>query len=136
MSEKITHKGKIIKKLAENKYVVEVSPLSACSSCSMSGSCCSGGDELSGKQFTVSSQKHFNDGENVQISLSKKSLSKSIFVAYFIPIVLVVSVALTMDKIFAKDIFTAISSVLTILLYFIVLRFLLKNNKNIEVHIE
>lgn len=136
MSEKIIHKGKIVKKISDTKYLVEISQLSACSSCSMSNSCCSAGDELSGKLFTVESSKTLSEGEKVEVSLSKKSLSKSILIAYFIPVVLVIVVALTVDKIFAKDILTAMSSVLTILVYFLIAKFLLKNTKSLDVKIE
>ena len=136
MSEKVTHKGKIIKKISDTKYLIEVSPISTCSSCSMSNSCCSGGNEISGKLFTVESSKNLLEGETVEVFLLKKSLSKSIFIAYFLPVVLVISVALSVDKIFSKDIITAISSILTIAVYFLIARFFLKNNKSINIKIE
>lgn len=136
MSEKIIHKGKIVKKISDTKYLVEISQLSACSSCSMSNSCCSAGDELSGKLFTVESSKTLSEGEKVEVSLSKKGLSKSILIAYFFPVLLVIAVAISVDKVFAQDILTAISSILTIAVYFFIAKFYLKNNKSINIKIE
>jgi positive regulator of sigma E activity len=134
MSKKITHRGKVVKKIDGNKYVVEVMPMSACSSCSMGGSC--HGGETSQKTFTITSDQDIDISSEVLISLSKKSLLFSVLTAYILPIILMLIIAVTVDKIFSKDIVTAIVSLVVLGIYFVILRIYLKSSGQLNITIE
>ncbi|MBZ4642978.1 MAG: sigma-E factor negative regulatory protein RseC [Deferribacteres bacterium] len=135
MSQKITHRGKVVKKVDKNKYLVEVLPMSACSSCSMSGGC-HGASESSQKTFTVVSDRDIQVSSEVIISLTKKNLLFSIFTAYILPVVLMLVIALITDKLIGRDIVTAILSLAVLGIYFIILKFFLKGNSKLNVSIE
>lgn len=134
MSKKITHRGKVVKKIDKNTYVVEVMPMSACSSCSMGGSC--HGNESTQKTFTITSDQDIDISSEVLISLSRKSLLFSVLTAYIIPIILMLAIAVSVDKIFSKDIITATVSLVVLGVYFIILRVYLKNSGQLNITID
>lgn len=134
MSKKITHRGKVVKKINKNTYVVEVMPMSACGSCTMGGSC--HGGETFQKTFTVTSNQDIDIKSEVLISISKKSLIFSVLTAYILPIILMLIIAVAVDKIFSKDIITAVVSIFVLVVYFVILRFYLKNTGQLNISID
>lgn len=134
MSKKITHRGKVVKKINKNTYVVEVMPMSACGSCTMGGSC--HGRETFQKTFTVTSDQDIDIKSEVLISISKKSLIFSVLTAYILPIILMLIIAVAVDKIFSKDIITAVVSIFVLVIYFVILRFYLKNTGQLNISID
>lgn len=121
MSKKITHIGKIVKKVDKDKYIVEVNPTSACSSCSQGSFCHAFGGDTN-KRFVVESNKEFDVNSQVVVSITQKSLFLSIFMAYILPILLLLVAALVTNFVFKKDLVTAIVSLVVLFLYFIGLK--------------
>ncbi len=135
MSNSYTHIVKVVEKQGKNFIKVEVVPMSACASCSIASSCC-GGDELSNKKyFVLYNSVNAEVGDEVVISISAKSLFKSVMVVYVIPIILLLVVAGISTAFFDKDIYTAVISLGFLVLYFIVIKILIGSGRNLDVKV-
>lgn len=133
MSKKVIHTGKILKKIDNNKYIIEVNPMSTCSSCSQNSFCHSFGDDKS-KKFVVEADSEFDVNREVVLSITQKSLFLSVFIVYILPVVLILIASLITNFIFESDVITAAVSILVLIIYFINLKIFRK--ENIKVNIE
>lgn len=135
MSSSYTHTAKVVEKQSKNFIKVELVPMSACTTCSIASSCC-GGDDLSNKKyFVLYNSINAEVGDEVVISISAGNLFKSVAVVYVIPIVLLLVVAGISTVVFGKDIYTAILSLVFLVLYFISLKILIGNRNSLDVKV-
>ncbi len=135
MSNSYTHIAKVVEKQGENFIKVEVVPKNACASCSIASSCC-GGDELSNKRhFVLYNSVNAGVGDEVVISVSARSLFKSVMVVYVIPIFLLLVVAGISTAIFDKDIYTAFTSLSFLVVYFAFLKIVIGSGRSLDVKV-
>ncbi|TYB83407.1 MAG: SoxR reducing system RseC family protein [Kosmotoga sp.] len=135
MSNSYSHIAKVVEKQGKNFIKVEVVPMNACASCSIANSCC-GGDELSNKKyFVLYNSVNAEMGDEVVISISAKSLFKSVMVVYVIPIILLLVVAGVSTAVFDKDIYTAIISLGFLVLYFVIIKILIGSGRSLDVKV-
>ena len=132
MSERFENTGKVIKVYEDGKVDILVYQLSACASCHAS---CSMAGEKSEKVFTVYSNLDLKEGDYVKVSIDNINVKKSAIITYFFPTVILVVFALILQSLGTKDIFIAVGSILIITIYFLLVKFLMRNKKtyiNIE----
>lgn len=135
MSKNYTHLAKVVEKQKGNFIKVEVVPMTACASCSIASSCC-GGDELSNKKyFVLYNSVNAEVGDEVLISVSAKNLFKSVMVVYVVPIILLLVVAGISTAVFDKDIYTAVTSLSFLVLYFIIIKIAIGSGKSLDVKV-
>jgi|GEM_PF-1258589 sigma-E factor negative regulatory protein RseC len=133
MSNSYTHTAKVVEKQGNNFIKVEIVPMNACASCSIASSCC-GGEELSNKKyFVLYNSVNAEVGDEVVISISAKSLFKSVMVVYVIPILLLLVVAGISTAVFDKDIYTAVISLVFLVLYFVIIKILIGRGRSLDV---
>ncbi|MGB9731507.1 MULTISPECIES: SoxR reducing system RseC family protein [Calditerrivibrio] len=132
MSERFENIGKVIKVYGGGKVDILVQQLSACASCHAS---CSMAGEKAEKIFTVNTNLDLKEGDTVKVSIDNSNVKKSAVISYLIPTVILVFLATILQYLGIKDIFIAFSSLGILVLYFLILKFILKN-KNVNIAVE
>jgi sigma-E factor negative regulatory protein RseC len=123
------HEAIVTKILPNNKMIVEVARTSACSSCSLKGGC-GVSSESPNNSYKVDNDINAKIGDSIIISIEQKTLYKSAFLVYILPIILMLLTSYIIQLIFKKDIYTAISSLITLSIYFIILKILMGKKKS------
>ncbi|MCA1980177.1 MAG: SoxR reducing system RseC family protein [Calditerrivibrio sp.] len=131
MSDRFENVGEVVK-LYSNGYVdLLVHQLSACSSCHAS---CSMAGDNSEKIFHLKADLTLNVGEKVRVIIDNTTVKRSAFLAYMLPVLLVVVIALILQSLNLSDISIAFSSLATLLIYFVVLKlYLRRSDSNIKI---
>ncbi|MGA1861949.1 SoxR reducing system RseC family protein [Deferribacter thermophilus] len=123
------HQGTIVK-IENNKMYIQFIKDAGCSSCEHRETC---GMTEEHNLFDFELKKGFNVGDNVIVTIEDKTLYKSAFLIYIIPIILILLTAIISNTIFTKlkmnEILTPIITLLVTAIYFIVLRIKYKNKK-------
>jgi len=83
-----------------------------------------------GKVFHLKSAIDLKVGDLVKVIIDNVEIRRSAFVAYIIPIVLVVCAALILEKLHVKDIKIGLTSILIIALYFLGLNLFMKKKES------
>jgi sigma-E factor negative regulatory protein RseC len=123
------HLAKVTKLLPDNKIEVEVNKISACSTCSLKGGCGVSSDS-SKNTYIIDNTVNANVGDELIIKIKQKALYKSVFIAYVLPIIIILITATIIDYLFKKEIYTAVFSLVTAGIYFLILKFILKNKQS------
>ena len=123
------HLAKVTKLFPDGKMLVEVAKVSACASCSLKGGCGASSDDSKNK-YVIENTIDAKVGDELIIKIEQKDLYKSVFFAYILPIIVILIFATIIDYLFKKDIYTAVFSLVTVGVYFIILKILLKNKKS------
>jgi len=127
MSERSESKGKVIKYMVTAMWiflyisllsVAHVTPIAVWH-----------GDQ-SEKVFHLKSAIDLKVGDLVKVIIDNVEIRRSAFVAYIIPIVLVVCAALILEKLHVKDIKIGLTSILIIALYFLGLNLFMKKKES------
>lgn len=126
MSERFENVGRVTKVHNDGRVDILVKQLSACASCKAS---CSMAGEKSEKIFTINTDIQIKEGDAVKVTIDNIDVKRSAFITYLIPTVLLVSFALILQYFGVKDIVIALSSIAILVIYFLVVRLLLKNKK-------
>jgi len=132
MSERFENIGKVIKVYGGGKVDILVQQLSVCASCHAS---CSMAGEKAEKIFTVNTNLDLKEGDSVKVSIDNLSVKKSAIISYLIPTAILVLFATILQYLGVKDILIAFSSLGVLVLYFLILKFILKN-KHINITVE
>ena len=121
----VEQKGIVIKK-QENKVVVKIEQKSTCSSCHARGACTS--LDKKDKEIEIKSKDtaNYNIGDEVIITISTKLGMKAVFIAFVLPLILIVLALFLSIKIFtlSQSLSALISLVVLSAYYF----FLYKQN--------
>jgi sigma-E factor negative regulatory protein RseC len=109
----------------DNTATVEVARSSACNACSEKTSCTMM-DHGSNIRLQFKNAGDVSTGDIVEIAIRKNSFYKSLFTIYIMPILLMLTTAITMDKAQDNQVLTAFSTLGSAGLYFLFIKFLHK----------
>lgn len=79
------------------------------------------------KKVTVHSDKKYNKGDTVSLIINEKYMLKLSLLLYGLPLVIMFAVSLIINTVFHKDTLTALSAVLSIIISWIILKYISKN---------
>lgn len=96
----VEQKGIVIKK-QENKVVVKIEQKSTCSSCHARGACTSLDKKDKEIEITTKDVENYNIGDEVIITISTKLGMKAVFIAFVLPLILIVLALFLSIKIFS-----------------------------------
>ena len=121
----VEQKGIVIKK-QENKVVVKIEQKSTCSSCHARGACTSLDKKDKEIEITTKDVENYNIGDEVIITISTKLGMKAVFIAFVLPLILIVIALFLSIKIFSlSQSLSALISLLVLSAYYF---FLYKQN--------
>lgn len=129
MSINYKHEAVVTKLLNNKQMIVDIARTSACESCSMSGGC-GVSSESPKNSFEVENTVNAKIGDSIIITMQQDKLYKSAAIVYILPLLAMLAVALIVETIFHKEIYTAVSSLGTLVMYFISLKLFMKNKKS------
>ena len=121
----VEQKGIVIKK-QENKVVVKIEQKSTCSSCHARGACTSLDKKDKEIEIKTKDTQNYNIGDEVIITISTKLGMKAVFIAFVLPLILIVVALFLSIKLFtlSQSLSALISLVVLSAYYF----FLYKQN--------
>lgn len=79
------------------------------------------------KKITVHSSKKYNIGDTVSLIIDEKYMLKLSLILYGLPLIIMFAVSLVIDTIFHKDTLTAISAALSLIISWLILKYISKN---------
>lgn len=121
----VEQKGIVIKK-QENKVVVKIEQKSTCSSCHARGACTSLDKKDKEIEITTKDVENYNIGDEVIITISTKLGMKAVFIAFVLPLILIVVALFLSIKLFTlSQSLSALISLLVLSAYYF---FLYKQN--------
>lgn len=121
----VEQKGIVIKK-QEDKVIVKIEQKSTCSSCHARGACTS--LDKKDKEIEIKTQdtQNYNIGDEVIITISTKLGMKAVFIAFVLPLILLVIALFLSIKLFSlTQSLSALVSLLVVAVYYF---FLYKQN--------
>jgi len=122
MSSLITHRG-VISEIDGDVAVLEVKRDAACSGCEQKGSCGMGSDDF---MYLKLKNMGYGKGDILEVEIGRKDFFRSILLVYILPVVVMVFAAVLVDQIAGKDIVTAVATLVSLVPYFIWLKFYMK----------
>ncbi len=117
--KEIIHEG-IIEKVGDHRVVVKFISNPACSDCHAKGFCSVPASDDKHLEV-ITSEKSFTTGENVRIILSHSHGFSAIFLAYLLPIILVISILFILYTLTNHEALSGISSLAVLFPYYLVL---------------
>lgn len=113
---------------------VEVCRPEACAACKAKSVCSEGGGQ--GKRMTLANDgQGYQRGEQITLVMRRSAGLKAVVIAYLVPVILVVAALLVFQTVQIKETVAAISTLVLLGLYFLVIR-LLRGRLNRELTIE
>jgi sigma-E factor negative regulatory protein RseC len=88
--EEVAHKGRI-KSVSDGKVTVEILSESACSACHAKGVCSMGESARKEVEVSVGNPESYNVDQEVEVLLSSTLGHKAVWIAYVIPLILLVA---------------------------------------------
>ena len=121
----VEQKGIVIKK-QEDKVIVKIEQKSTCSSCHARGACTSLDKKDKEIEITTKDTQNYNIGDEVIITISTKLGMKAVFIAFVLPLILLVIALFLSIKLFSlTQSLSALVSLLVVAAYYF---FLYKQN--------
>ena len=118
-TDNICHRG-IIKSINTQQIVVTVLSQSACVSCHAKGACSTA--DLKEKEIEITKwQGDYFPGEQVEIITNKSQGFRALFLAYLIPLILMVSALVVLLNSTNNEVVSAMGSLLVLALYYFIL---------------
>lgn len=117
--ESISHKGKVIS-VTPQTTAVEILSYSACSSCHAAGLC--GMSEYKEKVVEVptSAYSSYSVGDEVEIAFESSMGLKAVWIAYVIPVILLMVAILISMKLNIGELFSALIGIGVVALYYFI----------------
>lgn len=128
-------KGTVIS--SENNHViVSVQCVSACASCAQKNICGGHGSKEKVYNIPVTDSAQYKKGQSVELSVSEKSLYLSMFLAYILPILILVTTVGIGEFLEFSDTASALMAIGSICVYGLILHcFRKKLEKEVVIHI-
>ena len=120
MSESVSHKGKVIK-MTPQLTTVSILQHSACSACHATGLC--GMADLAEKTVEVPTDPYasYGVGDEVEVLLKASMGMKAVWLAYFIPLLIIVAVILILVGFGVGEVPAGLSGLGALALYYLLL---------------
>ncbi|WP_071134003.1 SoxR reducing system RseC family protein [Millionella massiliensis] len=115
---------------------VEVCRPEACAACKAKSVCSEGGGQ--GKRMTLANDgQGYQLGEQITLVMRRSAGLKAVVIAYLVPVILVVAALLVFQTVQIKETVAAISTLVLLGLYFLVIRLLrCRLNRELTIEIE
>ena len=129
MSESVSHKGKVIK-MTPQVTTVSILQHGACSACHAAGLC--GMADLAEKTVEVATDPYasYGVGDEVEVLLKASMGMKAVWLAYFIPLLIVVAVILGLVALGVGEVAAGVSGLGALAVYYFLLWFFRDRLKN------
>lgn len=120
MREEVAHKGKVVK-MTPQVTTVAILQHGACSQCHAAGLC--GMSDLAEKIVEVPTDPYafYGVGDEVEVLLKASMGMKAVWLAYFIPLLVLLAVVLTLSALQVGEVATGISALVAVGLYYLLL---------------
>ena len=120
MSESVSHKGKVIK-MTPQVTTVSILQHGACSACHAAGLC--GMADLAEKTVEVATDPYasYGVGDEVEVLLKASMGMKAVWLAYFIPLLIVVAVILGLVALGVGEVAAGVSGLGALAVYYFLL---------------
>ena len=120
MKEEVAHKGKVVK-MTPQVTTVAILQHGACSQCHAAGLC--GMSDLAEKTVEVPTDPYafYGVGDEVEVLLKASMGMKAVWLAYFIPLLVLLAVVLTLSALHVGEVITGISALVAVGLYYLLL---------------
>ncbi len=127
VDDQIKHSGRITE-ITPSEITVEIISESACSSCHAASMC--GMAEIKRKQVTVSAVLGYEVGEEVWVNLKRTMGFKAVWIAYVLPLVLLVADIMVCSAAGVNEILSGLSALLCVGIYYLIIYLLRGKLKN------
>ena len=120
MKEEVAHKGKVVK-MTPQVTTVAILQHGACSQCHAAGLC--GMSDLAEKTVEVPTDPYafYGVGDEVEVLLKASMGMKAVWLAYFIPLLVLLAVVLILSALQVGEVATGISALVAVGLYYLLL---------------
>lgn len=120
MKEDVAHKGKVVK-MTPQVTTVAILQHGACSQCHAAGLC--GMADMTEKTVEVPTDPYatYNVGDEVHVLLKASMGMKAVWLAYFIPLLVLLAVVLLLSALKVGEVFTGVSALVSVGLYYLLL---------------
>lgn len=119
-SEEITHKGKVTQVNAEFT-IVEIISESACSACRAKSLCSLSESEKKEIKVPSSPWKTYAPGDEVEVRMKASMGHKAVFVAYGIPLLVLLAVIAALSAAGVSELVAGLSSIAAVALYYLII---------------
>ncbi len=127
VDEQIAHSGRITE-ITPSEITVEIISESACSSCHAASLC--GMAEIKRKQVTLPAVPGYEPGEEVWVNLKRTMGFKAVWIAYVLPLLILVTDILVCSAAGAGEIFSGLSALGCVGIYYLIIYLLRGKLKN------
>lgn len=118
----IEHEGVIVEIKGNSKAVVSIVSKSACASCHAKGVCSAADQKEKKIEVTLSSDDNYSVGERVILSLESGIGLKAVLVLYVIPLIILLTLLLTLLNCKVSEPMSALISVGSVALYYVLVK--------------
>ncbi len=120
MKEAVTHKGKVVK-MTPQVTTVAILQHGACSECHAAGLC--GMGEMAEKLVEVPTDPYafYGVGDEVEVLLKASMGMKAVWLAYFIPLLVLLAVVLPLSALHVGEVVTGVCALVAVGLYYLLL---------------
>lgn len=118
----IEHEGVIVEIKGNSKAVVSIVSKSACASCHAKGVCSAADQKEKKIEVTLSSDDNYSVGERVILSLESGIGLKAVLVLYVIPLIILLTLLLTLLNCKISEPMSALISVGSVALYYVLVK--------------
>lgn len=119
-TKEISHKGRITEITAE-VTTVEIVSESACASCHAKGLCSLGDSKVKTVQVPTRGWDNYQVGDEVEVLLQASMGHKAVWLAYVIPLVIMVAVLIILTETGVHELVSGLSAIASIGVYYFVL---------------
>ena len=120
MKEEVAHKGKVVK-MTPQVTTVAILQHGACSQCHAAGLC--GMEDMAEKMVEVTTDPYafYGVGDEVEVVLKASMGMKAVWLAYCIPLLVLMAVVLPLSALKVGEVITGISALAAVGLYYLLL---------------
>lgn len=119
-NKEISHKGRVVS-VGPEFTAVEIVSESACSSCHAKGFCTLGDSKIKIVELPSSGWMQLKPGDEVELLLQASMGHKAVWLAYVVPLVVLVAVLLGMNAAGMGELCSGLAAIAAIALYYLVL---------------
>ncbi len=120
--ERIEHKGRVVEFTPET-MIVEFINKSACSACHAKSVCMASDERIKVVEVDRTPYSKFEVGEEVNICLAPTLGYKAVWIAYVIPLIILIILLLILPRFFENELYAGLGSLGVLVVYYIVLYF-------------
>ena len=115
--EEVAHKGRI-KSVTDGKVTVEILSESACSACHAKGVCSLGESARKEIEVRVRNADSYAEGQEVEVLLSSATGHKAVWIAYVLPLILLVTFIMLPLSLGASEVLSALCGAAVTAIYY------------------